>query len=395
MTIDLEGDLRREFDAATPPSGLALHPESVLRQGSRTIRRRRIAAGGSAAMAVALVATGVGLLNGTNDSAAPQPAAPTATSRVVRAQAGYLWGGQSEIQFNRDPKVTSNVSYSVVFNGRRHELGTSSTGRPGQKPEAAWKSGMVEGHPVTIGVFPSGADLPTITFADGGSYGVGGEVLPGTGYSMFYIGYDMDTKGKEPARPSELASIRWTGPTGIVDGIQGEHRLTGRRLTIGEGVSVEVVLRPGDREVTTVSGDAHLTDAKGGYATPLADATIDASGVAVVTGRYPTDKRVNINGVKTRVVGDGGAPIAAGILPAGASNIGVELTSYEMITGPAVTERLPDGRVIFAIEADLTGSGGVGPGESPRDPSKDSIKAVTWTNADGTSGRKVVKQFDR
>src|SRR6185436_13169134 len=52
MTIDLERDLRRELDAATLPSTLTFHPESVVREGRLTIRRRRtlVAVGGSAAL---------------------------------------------------------------------------------------------------------------------------------------------------------------------------------------------------------------------------------------------------------------------------------------------------------------------------------------------------------
>ena len=74
MTITLEADLRREFDAARPPISLNFSPESVLRQGSRTIRRRRIITGGSAALAVAVVATGASLMNRPQDTATPQPA---------------------------------------------------------------------------------------------------------------------------------------------------------------------------------------------------------------------------------------------------------------------------------------------------------------------------------
>jgi hypothetical protein len=386
MTIDLEGDLRREFDAAIPPSSLTFHPESVVRQGNRTIRRHRIIAGASAAMAVALVATGATLLTRPHDTAAPQPATrTTATSGIVRAQAGYLWGGQSEIQFDRDPSVKSNVRYSVVFDGRRHELGTSSTGRPGQKPDATWKSGMVEGHPVTIGLVPSSAGLPTVRFADGGSYGVGGEELKGTGYTMFYIGYDMAATDKEPARPSELASIRWSGPTGMVDGIEGKHRLTGRSLTVNNGVSVDVVLRPAVGGRTTVFGTTHFRTAKGGYGFDLSAATTGPSGVAVVTGRQPIASKVLLKGQDV-FTGTDGPPIAAGILPPGATDIGVILTTGEVANGLPVTERLPDGRVIFAIKAESA---------QPSQPSKDSIKAVTWTNADGSQGRQDVTQKPR
>jgi hypothetical protein len=54
MSTDLEADLRREFDAACAPSGLTFSPDSVVRKGKRTILRRRLIAGGSAAIAVVL-----------------------------------------------------------------------------------------------------------------------------------------------------------------------------------------------------------------------------------------------------------------------------------------------------------------------------------------------------
>jgi len=85
MTTDLEADLRREFDAARPPSTLTFSPDSVLRQGSRTIRRRRIIAAGSTAMAVGLVVVGSTLVDRPRDSATPQPATHTATTGIVRA----------------------------------------------------------------------------------------------------------------------------------------------------------------------------------------------------------------------------------------------------------------------------------------------------------------------
>ena len=80
MTTDLEADLRREFDAAGRPAGLTFHAETVLRQGSRTVRRRRIIAVGSAAMAVALVATGASLFARPDDKALPLPASSTAAA---------------------------------------------------------------------------------------------------------------------------------------------------------------------------------------------------------------------------------------------------------------------------------------------------------------------------
>jgi len=78
-----------------------------------------------------------------------------------------------------------------------------------------------------------------------------------------------------------------------------------------------------------------------------------------------------------------GAPLAAGILPPGATEIGVILTTNEARTGLAVSTRLSDGRVIFALNGNFGLSA---------DPSKDSIKAVTWTNADGSQGRIAVTQ---
>jgi len=49
----------------------------------------------------------------------------------------------------------------------------------------------------------------------------------------------------------------------------------------------------------------------------------------------------------------------------------------------ATTDTLPDGTVIFAVNGNISQSA---------DPGKDSIEAVTWTNADGTPGRFAVTQ---
>jgi hypothetical protein len=383
MTVDLEADLRSEFNAATPPSTLTFHPESIVRLGNRTIRRRRIIAVGSAAMAVALVATGASLLTRPHDTAAPQPATRTATSGIVKHQLDGN-AGTFEVEFDRDTRVQSNVHYFFrTKDGRRQEIGSSSTGKPGQKPDAVWRSGIYGGHPVTIGLVPYPdygsrfSYVPTIIFADGGSYGVGIEELKGTGFSMFYVDYTPNVPGdparKEPRRPSEIASIRWNGPTGIVDGIEGDHRLTGRVLTFSKTLSIEVVLRPGDGGRSTVFGMAYPQERAIGIGFDLSVATTDPSGAVVVTGRQPLLVKVSH-----------GQPIAAGILAPGASDIGVILTTGVAPDPIVVSEVLADGRVIFAVKvkesAELTG------------PSEDSIKAITWTNADGTQGRMNVTQ---
>jgi hypothetical protein len=392
MSTDLETDLRREFDTIRAPSTLTFSPESVLHKGERTIRRRRLIAAGSTAIAVALVAGGATLLTRPHDSAAPLPAAHTATTGIVRAEtAPLIWGGQLEVGFDRDTRVGSNVRYSVVGrDGQRHELGVSSTSKPGQEPTATWKSGMVDGHPVTIGVFPGQIfDALTITFANGISYPVGSEELKGTGYMMFYVDYTALAPEGEPRRPSEIASIRWSGPSGAIEGVVGDHRLSGRVFSLSQTLSnrivapsqtlsVDVVLRPAGSGRTTVFGQTHLTDSSFWYGYDLSAATTDSSGAAVATGRTATLKTV-----KGLRIGTAGAPIAAGILPPGSSVIGVVLTTNDAVAGVAVSDRLRDGSVIFAINGDIS--------RSP-DPSKDSIKAVTWTNADGTPGRIAVTQ---
>jgi len=380
MTTDLEADLCREFDAARPPSTLTFSRDSVLRQGSRTIRRRRIMASGSAVVAVGLIAVGTTLMSRPHISAAPLPATRTATTGIVQAQTGHLWGGQSEVRFNRDPAVQSNVRYSIVGkDGLRHELGVSSTGTPGQKPTAVWKSGMVDGHPVTIGVFPGHVfDSPTVTFANGISYPVGVEELRGTGYMMFYVDYTMLAIEGEPRRPSEIASIRWSGPSGVIDGVEGDHRLTGWVLALSDTVSVDVVVRPADGGRSTVFGQSFLRDKGFGYGHFLSTATTDPAGVAVVTSRAPT-----IRTVKGLRVGGAGALLAAGVLPPGATGISVIRTSGAKATGRAVQQLLPDGRVIFAITPESL---------LAVDPGKDLISAVTWTNYDGTPARKDVRQ---
>ena len=374
MSTDLEADLRREFDTVRAPSGLTFSPESVLRQGNRTIRRHRIIAAGSAAMAVALVAGGAALTR-PHDTALPPPASHTAPTGIVRAQVGFT-AGTFQVAVDRSPSVESNVKYSVVTpDGRRHEVGGSSTGKPGMKPDATWGSGVVDGHPVTIGLVPSPARHVKITFTDSASYGIAFEELKGTGFIMFAVDYPAS------ARPTEIASIRWTGATGIVDGIEGGQRLTGRTLSLSKTLSVEVVLRPGDGGRTTLFGNTFFTHGDGATTgTGLPVSATDASGVAVVTGREPIVRTTPARGVRTLF---DGPPMAAGILPPASSDISVILATGAVASPTVVSERLSDGRVVFALKA-----------ASPQaaDPSKDSIKAVTWTNADGSQGRMDVTQ---
>jgi hypothetical protein len=387
MTTDLEADLRREFDTARTPSSLTFHPESVLRQGNRTIRRHRIIAAGSAATAVVLVAAGASLLTRPHDTAAPLPASNKATTGIVRAQASFS-SGTAQVELNRDVSVESNVKYSyITLDGVRHDVGASSTGKPGQKPDATWRSAMVDGHPVTIGLVPSPARNLEVTFA-GSPQGISLGELKGTGYAMFAVDYTLPEKlppnatasgpvingpkPQEATRTSQIASISWSGPTGIVDGIAGDQRLTGRVLDIDKSVAAKVVLRPGDGGRTTVSGQVWIPLSGGGSSfLSLSVATSDPSGAAVVTGRQPI---VGVNHV--------GPPIAAGILPRGSSGIGVITTDAG--THPiVVSKRLSDGRVIFALKV---------ASNTATDLGKDSIKAVTWTNSDGTKGRMNVTQ---
>lgn len=392
MRTDPESDLRREFDAVGAPSGLTFSPESVLRQGKRTILRRRIIASGSATIALVLAVTGANLLTRPEDRALPQPATRTATTGIVRAEVGLAFG-TFQVELNRDASVESNVKYSfITLDGVRHDVGGSSTGKPGQKPDATWGSGMVEGHPVTIGLVPSPARNLEVTFADGSAYNIGAKELKGTGYWMFAVDYMLpeaganDTarlgppnKNQEATRTAEIASISWSGPTGIVDGVAGDKRLTGRVLDIDKSVAVKVVLRPGDAGRTTVSGQV-VIQIGGGASTfsSLTLATTDPSGAAVVTGRQPI-----VASSQSAPLSHVGPPMAAGILPPGSSGIGVILTTDAVARPIIVSKRLPDGRVIFALKVASTNA---------TDPGKDSIKAVTWTNADGSQGRMGVTQ---
>ena len=252
----------------------------------------------------------------------------------------------------------------------------SSTGKPGTTPDATWESGIVDGHPVTIGLVPSPARHVSVAFSDGGSYGTAFEELNSTGFTMFAVDYSTSNASqKEPARPSEIASIRWTGATGIVDGIEGDHRLRGRTLSLSKTLSVEVVLRPADSGRTTVLGNAFFTHEDGattGTGLPASDT--DAAGVAVVTVRQPVVRTTAARGVRTLF---DGAPIAAGILPPGASGIGWILSTGADSSPVVVSERMPDGTVIFAMKV---------PSAQESSLVKATVKAVTWTNADGSHG---------
>ena len=203
-------------------------------------------------------------------------------------------------------------------------------------------------------------------------------------YTSYPVGNDPNPIGKEAARPAKVASITWSGPSGVVDGIEGDHRLTGQILAFDRTESVKVMLRPGKDGRSTVFGSAATLIDGGGGLLQLSVATLDPAGVAVVTGRQPSLQRgAPKRGQEPRTLMD--SPVAAGILPAGASDIGVILTTNEIASGLPASERLPDGRVIFAIKAE---------GDQTSSPKKDSIKAVTWTNADGSPGRKDVTQHE-
>jgi hypothetical protein len=384
MNVDLEADLRREFDAASMPSSLNFHPESVVRQGRQTIRRRRTLVRGSAALAIALVG-GASLLNRPHDSAAPQPPRPTATSSIVRAELdGSFAIGKFEIELNRDPKVTSNVGLFVLTEGRaRRAVGAWSTGKPGQKPDATWKSGMVDGHPFTVGLIPGTPE--NIDPAGNGFYGYTPTKIRGTLYTAFvaeytqFIGNSPNDIPKEATRPAAIASISWSGPTGIVDGIEGGHRLAGWVIALDNRLSVKVMLRPVAGGRTTVFGQVDVKGSSGDMSSSLSVATSPGpSGAAVVTGRQGI-----MTNSPSELEGHVGTPIAAGILPAGASDIDVILTTGELASGLPLSERLADGRVVFVMKVE---------GAQPSVPSEDSIRAVTWTNADGSPGRKEVTQ---
>jgi hypothetical protein len=390
MSTDLETDLRGEFDTVRPPSNLTFSPQSVIHTGKRTIIRRRIIAGGSAALAFVLAVAGASLLTPPDDRAAPQPATPTVATGIVLGATAHMWGGQSEVRFNRDPRVSSNVRFSVLGkDGKLHELGVASTAKAGQRQTAVWKSAMVEGYPVTIGLVPGPARNLEVTFAGGSQHGVSLEELKGTGYMMFTVDYLLtdnlppDTPVLNPVmkyatRTSQIASISWSGPTGVVDGVAGDQRLTGRTLDIDRSVAVKVVLRPGNGGRTTVSGQVVVQLGEGTTSfTSLSVATTALPEAAVVTGREPI-----VASSKGAGANPGGSPIAAGILPPGSSGIGVVLTTDAVARPTIVSKRLDDGMVVFALKA----------ASKAADPGKDSIKAVTWTNADGTHGRIAVTQ---
>ena len=160
------------------------------------------------------------------------------------------------------------------------------------------------------------------------------------------------------------------------------HRVTGRELFLSKTLSVELVLQPVDGGRTTVFGNTYVRVNGNAAGTTLTRATTAPAGVAVVTGHQSTS-RTTSNGV---VFTTDGPPIASGILPPGSSGIGVILTTGVAPFPLVVSKTLPDGRVIFTMSAGFA---------NPADPGKDSIKAVTWTNADGTRGRKDVTQQQR
>ena len=98
-----------------------------------------------------------------------------------------------------------------------------------------------------------------------------------------------------------------------------------------------------------------------------------------------TDRQPFLQTLKAEQGTNYGPDLAArGILPPrGGEHRGDETSGCDIATRRAVQQRLPDGRVIFAMSAGFA---------HPADPGKDSIKAVTWTNADGTQDRVPLAQ---
>jgi hypothetical protein len=382
MTTDLEADLRHEFDAASAPSSLMFNPDAVMQQGSQTIRRRRLVAVASCAAAVALVATGATLMSQPHNTATPQPA-KTASTGIVRSSLGQF-PLSGEVEFNRDPAVKVNVKFFATPDDRkpRHQVAAFSVGKPGQKPDAVWKSGMEQGHPFTFGLVPGRDFEINLAHGAGTRYGVSSDEVKGTDYSSFAVTYQNGNE-KEAARPAWIADISWVGPGGIVDGIEGNHRLTGRVLTIDRAVSVKVMLRPGNGGRSTVVAQVRRKGDSVTYGIPLKVTPTDASGVAIVTGRYSINRQYSKDITRGSIVVDDGAPLATGILPPGATHIGVILKSGKA-TRPIIAQAgMPDGKVIFLIQTDS---------DKLSQPSKISIKTVTWTNADGSQGRRDVNQ---
>jgi hypothetical protein len=289
-----------------------------------------------------------------------------------------------EVEINRDPAVQSNVKFFASSDDRepRQEVASFSFDKPGQEPDAVWKSGMVQGHPFTFGLVPS-TDFE-VTLAAGADHGITYDEVKGTGYTAFAVIY-KNGEEKEAARPAQIARITWSGPGGAVEGIEGNHRLTGRQVNIERAISVQVVLRPGnDGGRSTVLAQVRRTsDSGSSYRFPLTATPTDASGVAVVAGRYPVKRQITKGNVNAPVIAADGAPLATGILPRGASHIEVILRTGPAVSEITAVERMADGKVMFAIQTDrgrLT------------EPSQSSIKAVTWTNADGSKGRREVNQ---
>src|SRR4029079_2734227 len=92
-----------------------------------------------------------------------------------------------QIEVTRNVQVGPNIRLFVVTkDGPRRELGAWSI-KPGQKPDAIWKSGMLAGHPFTVGLIPGkGAD---VTLVDGANYTIMWDEVLGTGYTMFAVRY--------------------------------------------------------------------------------------------------------------------------------------------------------------------------------------------------------------
>ena len=210
MSTELEDDLRAALAGAAPPA-LTFDPDTVLRQGRRTVRTHRTIRASAVALAVALIAAvGVGVLGGERRLGGPADGAgPGVRPPVIGTL--VLGGQRYAVSIGFDPKDDTNLDfYRLDGSGHRQKLGGSSTKGLGAD-QATW--GYGPGSTVVLGVLPAGARaVRAVSGVDEAArVPVSTKALPGTPFEAFAAQVPA-AKGDE----APLSRLAWVSSAGVV-----------------------------------------------------------------------------------------------------------------------------------------------------------------------------------
>ncbi|MDQ2755780.1 MAG: sigma-70 family RNA polymerase sigma factor [Actinomycetota bacterium] len=206
-------DLRRRLEAALPAHGLPLDLDAAIRQGQRSIRRRRLRTTLVTAVLVGAVAVGGATLGGSRRAGAPQPAGPsgpTATAVIeMDGVTSSTQGGPQPQRFKVSLGAADAAGRRPVRYAVAGQAGTAGDDVDEHVHHTTWLTDA--NTRLVLGVIPSGSaqDHLFVELGVGNAGVVSGWStkvvrVPGTDYSAFAVVTDTPLVGDQP-----VDSILW------------------------------------------------------------------------------------------------------------------------------------------------------------------------------------------